>query len=181
MSNKNSGLKIAISGKSGCGNSSVSRLVAEKLNLRLINYTFHDMADEKGIEFEEFCRLAEQDYSYDRELDRKQVEMAEEGECVLGSRLAIWLLEDADLKVYLEASPETRAARIAQREGGSVKEKMKETHQRDVRDNARYKKIYGIDNDKYGFADLIVDADNNDQYEIADIIVQKVESLQSKD
>ncbi len=181
MSNRDSGLKIAISGKIGCGNSSVSRLVAEKLNLRLINYTFHDMADEKGIEFEEFCKLAEQDYSYDRELDRKQVEMAEEGDCVLGSRLAIWLLEDADLKVYLKASPETRAARIAQREGGSVDEKMKETHRRDVRDNARYKNIYGIDNDQYGFADLIVDADNNDQYEIADIIVQEVESLQSKD
>ncbi len=174
MSNKNNGLKIAISGKSGCGNSSVSRIVAEKLNLRLINYTFHDMADEKGIDFEEFCKMAEQDFSYDRELDRKQVEMAEEGDCVLGSRLAIWLLEDADLKVYLEASPETRAARIAQREGGTLAEKMEETHRRDLRDNARYKKIYGIDNDKYEFADLIVDADTNDQYQIADIIVERV-------
>jgi len=181
MSNKNTGLKIAISGKSGCGNSSVSRLVAEKLDLRLINYTFHDMADEKGIEFEEFCTLAEQDFSYDRELDRTQVEMAEEGDCVLGSRLAIWLLEDAGLKVYLHASLETRAARIAQREGGSLEEKTKETHLRDVRDNARYKKIYGIDNDKYEFADLIVDADTQDQYEIADVIVKEVESLQSKD
>ena len=174
MSNNNTGLKIAISGKSGCGNSSVSRIVAEKLGLRLINYTFHDMADEKGMEFEEFCKLAEQDFSYDRELDRKQVEMAEEGNCVLGSRLAIWLLEDADLKVYLEASPETRAARIAQREGGNLEEKMAETQRRDMRDNARYKKIYGIDNDRYDFADLIVDADDNDQYEIADIIVKEV-------
>jgi CMP/dCMP kinase len=181
MSNKKTGLKIAISGKSGCGNSTVSRLVAEKLNLRQINYTFHDMADEKGMEFEEFCKLAEQDYSYDRELDRKQVEMAAEGDCVLGSRLAIWVLKDADLKVYLKASPETRAARIVQREGGSVEEKMEETHRRDSRDNARYKKIYGIENEKYDFADLIVDADSNDQYEIADIIVSKVESLQSKD
>src|SRR6056297_4004390 len=107
MSNKHTGLKIAISGKSGCGNSSVSRIVAEKLNLRLINYTFHDMADEKGIDFEEFCRMAEQDFSFDRELDRKQVEMAEEGDCVLGSRLAIWVLDKADLKVYLDASLET--------------------------------------------------------------------------
>ena len=180
MSNKNTGLKIAISGKSGCGNSSVSRIVAERLNLRLINYTFHDMADEKGIDFEEFCSLAEQDYSYDRELDRKQVAMAEEGDCVLGSRLAIWLLEDADLKVYLKASLETRAARIAEREGGSVEEKLKETHQRDLRDNGRYKKIYGIDNDKYDFADLVVDADTQNQFQIADIIEQAVDSLQNR-
>jgi cytidylate kinase len=33
-------LRIAISGKSGCGNTTVSRMVAEKLGLRFINFTF---------------------------------------------------------------------------------------------------------------------------------------------
>ncbi|HEY9053576.1 MAG TPA: hypothetical protein VIO60_02025, partial [Rectinemataceae bacterium] len=31
---------IAISGKSGCGNTTVSRLVAKRLERRFINYTF---------------------------------------------------------------------------------------------------------------------------------------------
>ena len=56
-------IKIAVSGKSGCGNSTVSRLLAEKLGLKLINYTFHNMAEEAGIPFEELCLKAENDPS----------------------------------------------------------------------------------------------------------------------
>ncbi|HDQ13192.1 MAG TPA: cytidylate kinase [Sediminispirochaeta sp.] len=178
MSNKiKPGIKIAISGKSGCGNSSVSRLVADKLNLRLINYTFKDMAAERDMDFEEFCRLAESDHSYDIELDNKQVKLAEGGDCVLGSRLAIWVLKDADLKVFLEASLDTRAERIVQREGGSLAEQREATRARDVRDNARYKKLYGIDNDDYGFADLKIRTDDKDQYEIADLIIEAAKSI----
>ena len=94
-------LKIAISGKSGCGNTTVSKLLAMKLGLKHINYTFRNMAEQKGIPFNEFCRLVEIDFQYDLELDKKQVELASEPGCVLGSRLAIWLLKDADLKIYL--------------------------------------------------------------------------------
>jgi cytidylate kinase len=38
------GIKIAISGKSGCGNSTVSRIVANRLGLRLVNYTVRALA-----------------------------------------------------------------------------------------------------------------------------------------
>jgi len=176
MSNK---LKIAISGKSGCGNSSVSRIVAERLGLSLINYTFHDMAREEGMDFEEFCRLAEQDSSYDKKLDRRQIELCRPGGCVLGSRLAIWLIEDADLKVYLYASLDTRAARIAEREGGSLEEKKRATEERDERDRNRYLRLYGLDNDQYQFADLIIDTDELDQYRTADRIIEEVRKKQA--
>ena len=156
MSNE---LKVAISGKSGCGNTTVSRLLAKRLSLRLINYTFHDMAQEQGVSFEELCRRAEEDDQYDLYLDRRQVELASRGSCVLASRLAIWLLEDAQLKVYLFASPEVRAKRIAQREGQPVEQALAELHERDGRDAQRYLRLYGIDIDRYDFADLVVDTD----------------------
>ncbi|MFP4151829.1 MAG: cytidylate kinase family protein, partial [Alkalispirochaeta sp.] len=101
-------MRIAISGKSGCGNSTVSRLLAKRLGIALINYTFHTMADEQGVSFDEMCRLAESDDRWDRYLDAEQVRRAREQSCVLGSRLAIWLLHEADLKVYLAARPEVR-------------------------------------------------------------------------
>jgi len=167
-------LRIAISGKSGCGNSTVSRLVAESLGLRLINYTFRNIAAEQGITFEEVCRRAQLDYSYDRELDKKQVEMALEGSCVLGSRLAVWMLKEADLKVYLYASPEVRAERIRVREGGDFEDVLKRTEARDARDSKRYEEIYGIDNDSYDFVDLVIDTDNLKPEEIAAIITGKV-------
>ncbi len=172
------GLKIAISGKSGCGNSTVSKIVADLLNFKMINFTFRQLAEEKNMDFKELCDLAMSDFSYDRELDRRQVEMAAKGSCVLGSRLAVWMLKDADLKVFLDASVETRSGRIRQREGGTREEILAETRKRDENDSKRYRDIYRIDNNDFGFVDLIIRADKFDQYQIADIIVAAAESIE---
>lgn len=166
--------RIAISGKSGCGNSSVSRIISERLNLKLINYTFHDIAREKGIPFEKICMLAEKDTQYDLKLDRMQVQLSSEGSCVLGSRLAIWLLEDADLKVYLDAPVEVRAQRIANREGKPYKETLKNTMERDRRDRERYIKLYSIDIDDFAFADLIINTEEGDQFFVAERIIHSL-------
>jgi len=169
---------IAISGKSGCGNTTVSKKVAERLNLKFINHTFRTMAEEKGISFGEIRKLAEESNTIDIELDKTQVQRAKEGNCVLGSRLAIWMIADATFKVYLKASPKERAMRIAGREGASLEEKIAETEDRDSKDSARYKKIYGIDTDKYDFADLIIDTEINKVNKVVDLIIEGVESLQ---
>jgi len=171
-------ITIAISGKSGCGNTTVSKTVADKLKLKFINYTFRTMAEEKGISFDELRQLAEESTAIDMELDKKQVYLAKEGNCVLGSRLAIWMIADADLKVYLAASPAVRAGRIANRENGTLEEKIIETEDRDQKDSARYKKIYAIDTNKYYFADLIIDTDVNNVNEVVDLIIAAAESLQ---
>ena len=142
-------MRIAISSKSGCGNTTVSTLLSEKLGYPMVNFTFRQMAQERGVDFWTFCRMAEDDYDIDRELDRRQVEMAmEQKDCILASRLAIWMLKEADLKVYLTATAETRAKRVYTREGGSLEERYKETVRRDENDTNRYKTIYGIDNSK---------------------------------
>ncbi len=171
------GIKIAISGKSGCGNSTVSRIVAERLGLRLVNYTFRALAEEQGISFEEVRRRAEEDDSWDRYLDKRQVELAVEGNCVLGSRLAVWMLEDADLTVYLTASLAVRAARIHRREDGDFDEILRKTHARDERDRSRYMDLYGIDNNSYGFVDLVIDTENLAAEEVADRIITRARSI----
>ncbi|GHV76880.1 cytidylate kinase [Spirochaetia bacterium] len=168
-------MKIAISGKSGCGNTTVSRLVSDMLGIRFINFTFRSIAEERGMSLAEVLAQAAKDDSWDREVDRRQVALArEEGGCVLGSRLAIWMLEEADLKVYLKAAPLTRARRIVLREGNTLESVAAFTAERDRQDRERYLKIYGIDNDNYGFADLIIDTDVFDPKGIADLIVAKV-------
>ena len=169
-------LTIAVSGKSGCGNTTVSRLLAERLGLKTINYTFHDMARERGIRFEELCRLAENDNQYDLYLDRHQVELASSGGCVLASRLAIWLLENADLKVYLSASQAERARRIALREGLDPREAERSVEARDRRDRNRYRKLYKIDIDDYRFAHLVVDTERGDPGWVVETILTALEN-----
>ena len=162
---------IAISGKSGCGNTTVSTLLAQRLGLRLINYTFHNMAQERGLSFEEFSRLAEKDDQYDLYLDRHQVELASAGGCVLGSRLAIWLLPRAHIRVYLTASPQERARRIALREGLDPARTLEAVEARDARDRNRYLRLYRIDTDDYRLADLVVDTEAGEPADLVESIL----------
>ena len=165
------GLRIAISGKSGCGNSTVSRLVAARLGLSVINYTFKNLAHDKGISFDEICVLAETDPQYDLTIDKMQVQLASKGACVLGSRLAIWLLRDIAFTVYLKAPLPVRAQRIARREGKEAAAALRETEERDRRDHDRYSRLYGYDVDRYDFAALVVDAASLSQEEVTEKIV----------
>ena len=168
-------MRIAVSGKSGCGNSTVSRLVAERLGLRLINFTFRDLALEYGVSFAELHRRAAVDPSIDRTLDRRQLAAAAAGDCVLGSRLAIWLLADADLKVYLAGAPEVRARRIAAREGVPYATALAAMNARDTQDRGRYLTLYDIDFDNYRHADLVLDTAVLDQFQVATAVVATVE------
>lgn len=167
--------RIAISGKSGCGNTTVSKLVAESLGLPFINFTFRSLAQEKGISLKEVLEAAAGDDYWDREVDSRQIQLAREGAgCVIGSRLAIWMLPEAYPKVYLRARPETRARRIGKREGGNQEDIAAFTAERDRQDRERYIRIYNIDNDDYSFADLIIDTDDIEAEAIAELIVNRV-------
>ena len=69
-------VRVAISGKSGCGNTTVSSLLAERLKVKLINFTFRQLAEEKGMTLSEVILNAHDDDSYDREVDTRQVALA---------------------------------------------------------------------------------------------------------
>jgi cytidylate kinase len=171
-------IKIAISGRSGCGNTTVSKMTADALNLRFVNFTFRNLAQERGLDLKKVLELAANDESWDREVDVRQVALANEnGGCVLGSRLAIWMLKEADVKIYLKASAEIRARRIVNREGGQLDEVAAFTAERDRQDHGRYLSLYNIDTDDYSFADLVIDTGNITPAEISDLIVKKAKTI----
>lgn len=170
----NNEVRIAISGKSGCGNTTVSTLLSEKLGIKLINYTFRQLAAEKGLTLAQVIENAKTDDQYDVYVDTHQVELAKTESCVLGSRLAIWMLKEADLKVYLFASDDTRANRILNREGGDLQQIKDFTSMRDSEDSKRYMKLYQIDNNKYDFCDLIIDTANYNPEQIVDQIIAEL-------
>ena len=148
---------IAISGKSGCGNTTVTTLLSEFLGFRMINYTFRNLAKDLDIPLMDLIEKAKTDDKYDRQVDTKQVELAKPGNTVLGSRLAIWVYPDAQLKIYLTADSLTRAKRIHNREGGDLLQIQQETQKRDQEDQKRYLDLYGIDTNQFDFVDLVID------------------------
>jgi cytidylate kinase len=66
------------------------------------------------------------------------------------------------------------------REGGSPEEVGAFTAERDRQDRERYLRIYRLDNDDYGFADLVIETDELDPGEITRLIVKAAEGGGSK-
>ena len=167
-------LRVAISGKSGCGNTTISSNLSKKLNVVMINYTFRSLSQENGMTLEEILERAKTDDSFDRMVDTRQVELALKQSCVLGSRLAIWMLKEADFKVYLYADENIRSLRIQKREGGNLDDIIAFTRMRDSEDTQRYKNLYNIDNNDYGFADCNIDVSDKDPDAIVNSILQEL-------
>jgi cytidylate kinase len=164
-------LRVAISGKSGCGNTTVSTLLADALGVTLVNYTFRQLAEETGLSLPQIIERAKTDDSFDVRVDERQVALAMQGSCVLASRLAIWMLEKADCKVYLYADDEVRVKRIHGREGGDIEAIRRFTSVRDSEDTRRYAKLYNIDNNAYHFADMVIDTAKYTPEEIVEVIL----------
>ncbi len=133
-------------------------MLAERLGIPCISAggVFRELAERRGISVVELNRLAEGDPSIDRDLDRLQSEMARSGPCVVESRLAGWMVE-ADLKVWLDAPLEVRAARVAGREGTDEGAARDELLGRERSEWSRYKTLYGIDITDRAPFHLIVD------------------------
>lgn len=168
---------IAISGKSGCGNSSISRQLTKKYNYQLINYTFREYADEHNLRFEDIHALAKKSREIDEYIDHKQATLSQLGNCVIGSRLAIWKVPKPDVRVYLRASLWTRSKRIAGREHSLYIGSFIRTCIRDIRDRMRYKRYYNINIANYRFVDLVVDTSRHGIDETVDIISKKMMSI----
>lgn len=172
-------VRIAVSGKSGCGNTTVSTLLAQHLGAQVVNYTFRSLSQELSLPLAHIAKEAEHDPKWDYLVDERQIERANAAPSVLASRLAIWLWKEARLRVWLEAPLEVRAARIHQREGGDLDEEiLAATRERDRRDHDRYLKLYGIDNDAEKPADLVIDVSQQTPEAIVSQIVRAWEALE---
>ncbi len=149
---------IAIAGLIGAGKTTVAQDLAARLGYRVISGgdVFREMARERGISVTEVNKLAETDAALDRELDRRQAALANAGDCVVESRLSAWMV-NADLRVWLRAPLEVRAARVARREGIPVEAATADLVERERSEWARYKASYGIDVDDMKPYHVVID------------------------
>ncbi len=165
-------MKITISGLSGCGSTTACNNVAKTLNLSVINYTFRNLSADLKIPFEQLQNDASKNPDYDYFIDKNLITLADKSNnCVIASRLAGWLFDDANLRVWLSASIETRAKRIASRESKNISDVINESLVRDEQNWNRYKKLYGVDvNDHEGF-DIIVNTEYLTAQQVSALIV----------
>ena len=171
-------MKITISGPPGSGTTTVAKIVAQKLGLKLISAgdVFRQLAAKKGMTVEEFSQYAEENPEIDNLIDQTQKEMAEkEKDVVVEGRLSGWFVKNADLKVWIFADPEIRYSRIAKREGKDLAAVRQKTKLREELEKRRYWKFYSIDIDNWTIYDLVINSASFDAEGVADLILKAVE------
>lgn len=147
---------ICICGMTGCGKSTVAKRLAEKYGLRYVSGgdALKDLAADEGYEVggrgwwesDEGMRFFEErmdDFEFDRRVDAKLLEQAGEGRVVLDSWTMPWLF-DGGFKVWLEASEDARASRLAGRDGMPAEDALKILREKDERTRSIYEKLYGF-------------------------------------
>jgi cytidylate kinase len=155
---------ITIGGLPGTGTTTIAKLISEEYNLNHVcaGFIFRDMAKEMGMELQEFSKYAEENPEIDHEIDRKQVELAKEGNIILEGRLATWMLKknlvEPTISIWLRAPSMVRCERISERENEDTHTALNKMIDRENSEKKRYKELYNIDIDDLSIYDIIIDS-----------------------
>jgi cytidylate kinase len=141
-------MRITVSGLPGSGTTSLSRYLAERHGFSMISAgeVFRQLAKEHNMELARFGELARQDPSYDKMIDARQKEIAQERDnIIVEGRLSGWMVDNADLRIWLYAPISCRIKRIAFRDQvADEKTAMDLTLEREQCEADRYRSYYDI-------------------------------------
>ena len=147
---------ICISGMAGTGKSTLAKRLAKKYGFKY--YSGGDalkaLASKEGCNVSSngwwesseglnFLRKRERDPKFDKAVDDKLLEYAQEGGGLFDSWTMPWLLK-AGFKIWLLASLEKRAERVADRDKISLKDALRILKEKEAITKAIYRRLYGF-------------------------------------
>lgn len=181
---------ICISGMAGTGKSTLSQKIAKKYNLKYYSGgdALKDLAKAEGYIISDegwwespvglkFLERRLSDPKFDRAVDERFLEYAKQGNVLLDSWTMPWLLEGG-FKIWLSASLEKRAARVAQRDKISIEEAFRFLNEKEAQTKAIYKKLYGFELDKdFEPFDFILDTNNLTADEVFQVLCKVIDNI----
>jgi len=181
---------VCVAGMSGCGKSTVAKKLAEKYGLRYLSGggALKALAIEGGYqpcergwwETEEGRRFLEQrmgDNQFDRRVDEKLLKEAKQGNVILDSWTMPWLLKRG-FKIWLEASPEVRARRIAERDSITLEKALSALSEKDEKTRMIYKSLYGFNlGEDFSPFNVILDTDELSVEEVFQTLCMVIDRL----
>jgi cytidylate kinase len=181
---------ICISGMAGTGKSTLAKKLAQ--NYGFDYYSGGDalkvLASEEGYDASQpgwwespqglkFLKQREGDAKFDRAVDQKLLECTEKANVLLDSWTMPWLLRSG-FKIWLLASMEKRAARVAQRDQITVEQALKVLKEKEDRTKGIYKKLYGfmLGEDFQPF-NLVLDTESLNAEEVFQVLCDVIDNM----
>jgi CMP/dCMP kinase len=181
---------VCISGMAGTGKSTLAKRLAQKYGLAYYSGgdALRALAAEKGYdslsngwwESPDGMRFLEQrkeDATFDKKVDEKLLQYAERGNVLLDSWTMPWLLKGG-FKIWLSASVERQAERVAKRDNMTAEEGMRALKEKEARTKAIYKQLYGFSlGEDFAPFDLVVDTDNLNAEEVFNVLCMVLDNV----
>ncbi len=181
---------ICISGMAGTGKSTLAKKLAQKYKLKYYSGgdALKELAKDEGYntsscgwwespEGLSFLKKREKNLKFDKAVDDKLLEYAQQGNVLLDSWAMPWLLKTG-FKIWLTASEEKRAERIAKRDKIAVKKALQVLKEKEAGTKTIYKKLYGFrlgeDLDPFN---LVLDTNNLDAEEVFQVLCMIMDNL----
>lgn len=175
---------IILSGMPAAGKSTVANIIAKQINLKYIagGNLLKEIAAERGYavtgdewwdtdDAKRFVRDRMNDPSIDRQVDTRLKELISNGGFVLTSYSLPWLV-NGEITVWLEASEDNRAKRMAKRDGYTIDRALNVIKQRDRENIQYYRRIYGYNLAKdHKVFKIVLDVNDISPERIAEIVV----------
>src|SRR3990170_7941631 len=181
---------VCISGMAGTGKSTLAKKLAQKYKLKY--YSGGDalkaLAAEEGYnsscngwwespEGLRFLEKREKNLKFDKAVDHKLLEYAQQGNVLLDSWTMPWLLKTG-FKIWLVASIEKRAERIVKRDKITMKEASQVLKEKEARTKAIYKKLYGFNlGEDFAPFHLVLDTDNLNAKEVFQVLCMVIDNM----
>jgi cytidylate kinase len=174
---------ICISGMAGTGKSTLSKKLAEKYGLQCYSGgdALKELAKSEGYDVTrqgwwespeglKFLKERVNDPKFDKAVDAELLNYARQGNVILDSWTMPWLLNEG-FKIWLMASIEKRAARVAERDKITVNKAFKVLEEKEARTKAIYQKLYGfVLGEDFAPFDLVLDTDNLSAEEVFEVL-----------
>jgi cytidylate kinase len=176
-------MNITITGDIGAGKSTIARIIAEQLNMNVIETgeLYRKYSNEHGVDV--LGQNKSDDWSIDRKIDSEIARLGKEVDnTIFVSRLAWYFVPNA-INIYLTVNPVLAAKRVSMNKErvsekhSGYKETLKYNQERKSLELDRYKKMYDLyDPSGYSHANIVVAIGKNTIEEVSSCIINAIKN-----
>jgi cytidylate kinase len=181
---------VCISGMAGTGKSTLAKKLAKKYKLKYYSggdalkalaanegYNSSKSGWWESSEGLRFLEKREENFQFDKAVDDKLLQYAQQGRVLLDSWTMPWLLKKG-FKIWLVASVKSRAERIAKRDKMPIQEALKVLKEKESKTRAIYRKLYGFTlGEDFEPFDLVLDTDSLNAKEVFQALCMVMENV----